>query len=467
MIKFKHSFFLWMLSLTLAFAQQTVSGVVNDDQGIPLPGATILEVGTSNGTTSDFDGNFTIEVSDGASISISFVGYQTFVQSADSDFSLISLSPSNSLDEVVVTSFGITREKKSLGYSQQSVGGEQLVKARETDIANALAGKIAGVQIVGNNSSTFGAGAIRLRGSDDVLYVVDGVRIYAASDINTDNVADISVLKGASATALYGPEGRNGVIIITSKKAKSGEATIELDQSIAVNQLSQLPPFQNEYGGGYSQSFNVFSYDPSIDPAGWASFDGDLYPDFYADESWGPRLDGTLVRHWDSWAPGTSELGVKRPWTQTPNDVDEFYEDAITSNTSLSFSKGADDYNIRALISYIDQNGIIPNSENNVIRFNVNLDYDITDKFKFVTSINVEDRDMLNNPDQNYGNLGSNFNQWWQRQLDFDRLKEYERGGNVVSWNIRGPRDLRPLYWDMPYFHSYENFKNWNKNSSF
>ena len=116
MIKFKHSFFLWMLSLTLAFAQQTVSGVVNDDQGIPLPGATILEVGTSNGTTSDFDGNFTIEVSDGASISISFVGYQTFVQSADSDFSLISLSPSNSLDEVVVTSFGITREKKSLGY---------------------------------------------------------------------------------------------------------------------------------------------------------------------------------------------------------------------------------------------------------------------------------------------------------------------------------------------------------------
>ena len=467
MIKFKHILLLWMMGLAFALAQQTVSGVVTDDQGIPLPGATILEVGTTNGTTSDFDGNFTIEVDTGASISISYVGYQTLVQSADTDFSQISLAQSNALDEVVVTSFGITREKKSLGYSQQSVGGEQLVKARETDIANALAGKIAGVQIVGNNSSTFGAGAIRLRGSDDVLYVVDGVRIYAASDINTDNVADISVLKGASATALYGPEGRNGVIIITSKKAKSGEATIELDQSIAVNQLSQLPPFQNEYGGGYSQSFNVFSYDPSIDPASWASFDGDLYPDFYADESWGPRLDGTLVRHWDSWAPGSPELGVKRPWTQTPNDVDEFYEDAITSNTSLSFSKGAEDYNIRALISYIDQNGIIPNSENNVIRFNVNLDYDITDKFKFVTSINVEDRDMLNNPDQNYGNLGSNFNQWWQRQLDFDRLKEYERGGNVVSWNIRGPRDLRPLYWDMPYFHSYENFKNWNKNSSF
>ena len=116
------------------------------------------------------------------------------------------------------------------------------MKARETDIGNALAGKIAGVQIVGNNSSTFGASQIRLRGSDDVLYVVDGVRIYTPTDINTDNVADISVLKGASATALYGPEGRNGVIIITSKKGTSGKANFEIDQSIAINQLAELPP---------------------------------------------------------------------------------------------------------------------------------------------------------------------------------------------------------------------------------
>jgi TonB-linked SusC/RagA family outer membrane protein len=467
MNNFKYSFLLWILSISFVFAQQTVTGLVTDDQGFPLPGATILEVGTSNGTTTDFDGNFTIEVGDDAFVSISYVGYQTLTLASNADFSKISLSSSNALDEVVVTSFGVTREKKSLGYSQQSVGGDQLTKARETDIANALAGKIAGVQIVGNNSSTFGASAIRLRGSDDVLYVVDGVRIYATSDINTDNVADISVLKGASATALYGPEGRNGVIIITSKKAEKGKAVIELDQSIALNQVSALPEYQNEYGGGYSQSFNVFNYDPAVDPASWASFDGDLYPDFWADESWGPRLDGTLVRHWDSWAPDTPEFGVKRPWSPTPNDVKDFYEDALTSNTTLSFSKAEEDYNIRTAISYIDQNGIIPNSKNNVIRFNLNLSYNITDKFTFITNVNVEDREMLNNPDQGYANLGSNFNQWWQRQLDFDRLKEYERGGNVVSWNIRGPRDPRPLYWDMPYFQSYENYRNWNKNSSF
>ena len=241
MNNFKYSFLLWILSISFVFAQQTVTGLVTDDQGFPLPGATILEVGTSNGTTTDFDGNFTIEVGDDAFVSISYVGYQTLTLASNADFSKISLSSSNALDEVVVTSFGVTREKKSLGYSQQSVGGDQLVKARETDISNALAGKIAGVQIVGNNSSTFGASAIRLRGSDDVLYVVDGVRIYTPNDISTDNVADISVLKGASATALYGPEGRNGVIIITSKTAEKGKAVIELDQSIAVNQLARLP----------------------------------------------------------------------------------------------------------------------------------------------------------------------------------------------------------------------------------
>ena len=233
---------LGILVMQIGFAQQkTITGTITDETGLPLPGATVLEVGTSNGTTTDFDGNFTIEVGDDAFVSISYVGYQTLTLASNADFSKISLSSSNALDEVVVTSFGVTREKKSLGYSQQSVGGDQLVKARETDISNALAGKIAGVQIVGNNSSTFGASAIRLRGSDDVLYVVDGVRIYTPNDINTDNVADISVLKGASATALYGPEGRNGVIIITSKTAEKGKAVIELDQSIAVNQLARLP----------------------------------------------------------------------------------------------------------------------------------------------------------------------------------------------------------------------------------
>ena len=129
-----------LLNLTLGFGQTTISGAVSDDEGIPLPGASIIEEGTSNGTITDFDGNFTLQIGDDSSIVISYVGYENLILQSDADFSQIALIQSNALEEVVVTSFGLTREKKSIGYSQQSVGGEQLVKARETDIGKALAG---------------------------------------------------------------------------------------------------------------------------------------------------------------------------------------------------------------------------------------------------------------------------------------------------------------------------------------
>ena len=457
------------LLVQITFAQQkTVTGKVSDASG-PLPGVTVVVKGTNTGTQTDFDGNYSISAAVGAVLQYSFVGMTTAEKTVGSAnvINVVMTESAQALDEVVITAMGIKRDKKSLGYSQQSVGGEELVKAKETDISNALAGKVAGVQIVGNNSSTFGSSQIRLRGSDNVLYVVDGIKVYTESDINVDNVADISVLKGASATAIYGPEGRNGVVVITSKVAEEGKAQIQIDQSFTMNSVAAMPEYQSEYGGGYSQDFNTFSYNPASDPAEWASFDGHSYPDFWADESWGPRLDGQLVRHWDSWIPGASGFGELRPWVASNNDVESFYEDAMTSNTNLSFSKAGDDYNIRTSLSRIDQNGIIPNSSNLTTRLSINASYDLSDKFTFYTNVNYEDREMKNNPDQNYGNLGSNFNQWWQRQLDFDRLKNYDQGGQIVSWNIRGPRDARPLYWDMPYFHSYENDRNWYKNSTY
>ncbi|WP_347922604.1 SusC/RagA family TonB-linked outer membrane protein [Pontimicrobium sp. SW4] len=454
----------------VSFAQEkTISGTVSDESGMPLPGVNIIVKGTTNGTQTDFDGNYTINASAGDVLTFTYVGLKTVEQTVGSSNTINVTMQEDAalLDEVVVTALGIKREKKSLGYAQQSVGGEELVKAKETDIADALAGKVAGVQIVGNNSSTFGNSSIRLRGQTDLLYVVDGVRVYAISDINPENVADISVLKSGAATALYGPDGRSGAIVITTKTAESGVAQFQIDQAFTINQVTNLPEYQNEYGGGYSQTFNTFTYNPATDPAEWAAFDGQPYPDFWADESWGPRLDGTLVRHWDSWVPGTPEFGELRPWSPSKNDINTFYEDAYTNNTTLSFSKGGEDYNIRTSLTYVEANGIIPNSSNKSTRFALNATYNITEKFEFFANINVEDRDMLNNPDQGYANLGSNFNQWWQRQLDFKRLKRYERNGQVVSWNIRGPRDARPLYWDMPYFHSYENDNNYRKNTYF
>ena len=221
------------LLVQITFAQQkTVTGKVSDTSG-PLPGVTVIVKGTNSGTQTDFDGNYSISASVGDVLQYSFVGMTATEKTVGSSnvMNVTMTESAEALDEVVITAMGIKRDKKSLGYSQQSVGGEELVKAKETDISNALAGKVAGVQIVGNNSSTFGSSSIRLRGSDNVLYVVDGIKVYPESDINVDNIADISVLKGASATAIYGPEGRNGVVVITSKVAEEGKATFQIDQS--------------------------------------------------------------------------------------------------------------------------------------------------------------------------------------------------------------------------------------------
>ena len=457
------------LVVQISFAQEkTVSGTISDNSGA-LPGVSVIIKGTSTGTETDFDGKFSIKAKAGDVLSFSYLGYLTVEKTigTSNTVNVTMKEDANVLDEVVVSALGLRRDKKALGFSQQSVSGDALVKAKETDISNALAGKISGVQIVGNNSSTFGGSQIKLRGETNVLYVVDGIKVYSSTDINTDNVADISVLKGGSATAIYGPDGRNGVIVITTKQAKAGESTVEVDYATTMNSVTNLANFQNEYGGGYSQTFPTFSYDPAKDPASWAAFHGQKIPQYYADESWGPKLDGTMVRHWDSWIPGADTFGELRAWSPTKNDIDSFYDVSLTQNVTAAFNKADEKYSIRTSVSYIEQNGVVPNSKKEQTRIAINAKYDITDKLEVYGNFNYESRFILNNPEQGYANLGSNFKQWWQRQLDFKRLRNYEQSGQIVSWNINGPRDASPLYWDMPYFHSYENLNHQNKNSVF
>ncbi|APZ45068.1 hypothetical protein BW723_01605 [Polaribacter reichenbachii] len=448
--------------------EKTVSGTVSEETG-PLPSVSVSIKGTGKGTETDFDGKFTIIAKPGDILSFSYVGYKTIEKTIGSSsiINVTMIEDSSVLEEIVVTAYGIKREKKSIGYAQQTVKGDAIGKAREMDISNSIAGKISGVQIVGNNSSTFGTSEIKLRGEDNVLYVVDGIRITDITDINPDNVASMSVLKGGSATALYGPDGVNGVVVITTKKGEKGKATFQINHATSFNTVTNLPEYQNEYGGGYSQTFNTFSYDPTIDPVSWAAFDGQKIVEYYADESWGPKLDGTLVRHWDSWIEDSPEFGQLRAWSPTPNDVDHFFSTGITNNTTFSFSKADEDYSIRTSLTYIDQEGVVPNSKQETTRALINTSYKISDKFEIFGNLNYESRGRLNNPDQNYGNLGSNFNQWWQRQLDFSKLREYELNGQVYSWNIKGVRDTAPLYWDMPYFESYENIRNDDKTSFF
>ncbi|MCP9201550.1 SusC/RagA family TonB-linked outer membrane protein [Gramella sp. GC03-9] len=452
----------------LTFAQeQTITGTVTDSDGLPLPGVNVMIKGTSTGTQTDFDGNYSIQANQGDVLVFSFVGLQTAeyaVQAVDV-IDVVMQPDAAQLQEVVVTALGIKREKQSLGYAQQSVDSESLVKAREVSVNNALAGKVAGVQFRGAPSSGFGNSNIRLRGNTDVLYIVDNIKVDNPSDIIVDDIAEMSVLKGAAATALYGPQGRNGVIMITTKQAGKGVSEISINHSSAMENVYLLPEYQNEYGGGYSQDFNVFSYDPSVHPADWAGFDGQLMVEYYADESWGPRMEGQLVRHWDSWIPNTPEFGELRPFSPQPDNVRNFFETGITTNTNLTFQKGGEGYNIRASIAKIDRTGVIPNSERNTVQGSVNATLDITDKLTGFVNVNYQDRRTSNYPNNGYGNIASNFNQWWQRQLDIDRLRDYRRNGQVVSWNLNSPTNLQPLYWDSPFFDPYENLNPQDKNA--
>lgn len=452
----------------LTFAQEkTVSGTVTDQDGLPLPGVNIVVEGTTSGTQTDFDGNYSINASVGQALLFTYIGQREvrMAVGASNTLNVRMEEDAQALEEVVVTAaLGITREQKSLGFSAQKVGGDNLIKARDTDVNNALAGKVSGVQFLGAPSSDFRESSIRLRGNTNVLFIVDNIKVGATTDINPDDIADMTVLKGLTATALYGPEGRNGAIVITTRKAKSGQATITINQNASLENVYLLPEYQNEYGGGYSQEFPIFSYNPAQHPASWAAFDGQRMVEYYADESWGPRMDGTLVRHWDSWIEGDPEFGQLRPFSPNPNNVKDFYKTGMTNRTNLTFLKGGDGYSVRSSITRTDREGVMPNTKRTQYDFSNNADLNLSEKFKMYSNFSVQVRKTKNFAALGYGSLGSNFNQWWQRQVDIDGLRNYRRNGQIVSWNMNGPTNPRPLYWDSPFFLLEESVNNQDKN---
>lgn len=459
---------LLVLFVQIGFAQElTVTGTVTDANGLPIPGVNVLVKEGNAGTQTDFDGNYSIEVVPGETLVFSFVGLETteYVVANNTIIDVQMKTDAAMLNEVIVTALGITREKQSIGFSQQTVAGESLSKTRETDINNSLAGKVAGVQFQGNPSSGFQNASIRLRGDTGVLYIVDNIKVGASSDINTDDVAEMTVLKGAAATALYGPDGINGVIVITTKKAKAGQSFIKINHSTSMEEVALLPDYQDEYGGGYSQDFDVFTFNPAVHPESWAGFNGDLMVQYYADESWGPKMDGTPVRHWDSWFPGTPEFGEVRPFSPSPNNIKDFYRNGITNNTNVSYSKGGEDYSIRTSLSRVERESVLPGADQTQIQATMNATAQLTDRLEGYANMSYINRSTTNYIGNGYGNLGSNFNQWWQRQLEMDRLEDYRRNGEVVSWNLRGPTNTRPLYWDSPYLTTNEGQSPQEKNA--
>lgn len=481
-----------LLCSVLAFAQtRTVTGTVRDAQGNPVPFATVMVTGTKTAVTSDENGNFSINVPENGRLDVSATGFGTQTISVTGNTVSPSLTRTEGqMQEVVVTALGIRREKKALGYSVQSVEGEDLTIAKSTDVSNSLAGKVAGVQLQGSPSSSFDNANILIRGVTGLgpqspIFVVDGT-ITDQSAIIMDNVESLSVLKGPAATALYGQRAGNGVVVITSKKGSRRKSTgVELNLGITRENLSVLPPYQNQYAGGYSsaymsknslgagylddQGYYIFNYDPNVHPTSWASFQGQRMLEYGADESWGPKIDGSLYRPYYSWYPG-EDFGTLVPMTAQPDNVKNFFQNGYNANNSIAFTSGAENYNFRLTYGNQNRSLIIPGAKRDQHQLGINGSYDIGRLLNLSTDMTYTTARTKGQPLEGYRldglNVTQNFNQWFQRQLDFERMKNYRQpDGSLNSWNIGDPNATgdfsqysKPQYWDNPYFVIKENY---------
>lgn len=478
-------------SLNMALAQTTtVTGKITDAKGAPVESATVKEKGTSNATTADANGLFKITVKQNAVLQISATGFASFEVSA-AKASKITLQESvDNLSEVVVTALGVKREKKALGYSVQEVKGENLTIAKSTDVSTSLAGKVAGIQVVGSPSSAFDNGSILIRGvtglgPQEPIFVVDGT-ITNQAGVLMDNVENLSVLKGPAATALYGQRAANGAIVITTKRGTRKKFSgVEVNLGATFEKIALLPPYQNEYAGGYSSAYTnknslgagylddkgyyIFNYDPTVHPASWASFQGQKMLEYGADESWGPKIDGSQYRAYWSWYPG-KEFGQLTPMVAQPNNVKDFFQTGLNLNNSVAFTSGGESHNFRLTYGNQQRTLVVPNANRDQHQISLNGSFDVGKKMTISTDVTYTTYATKGAPAEGYDlsglNVTQNFNQWFQRQLDMERMKQYRQpDGSLNSWNIGDPNATGdfstygiPQYWDNPYFVVNENY---------
>lgn len=396
-----------------------IHGVITDDKGQPLSGATILVKGTQVGTKSDANGSFSINAGPGSTLVVSFVGFESTEVKVDNRTNItVQLKPAVSVsDEVVVTALGIKREAKSLTYSTQAVNPKNLSEARELNVLTSLEGKVAGLSI---SSSSGGVGTgvrVVLRGNRSIdgdsqpLYVIDGVISADPTTISPDNIASINVLKGANASALYGSLAQNGVIIIETKKG-----TVGTHVSISQTFMKQTPygffPFQNEYGQGYG---GVYSKS--------------------ADASWGPKMTGQMV---DAWSLDPVDADKQYAFLPQPNNRKDAFQQGYNSATNLTASMGSE--NLQAFFSYTytDGKGIVPN--NDLKRHNVSarITGKLTSKLSLDSKIEFMQQETDNrtdgypNPIEQIYNMPANI-----RTQDLMHYSFQDANGNTIQnyWN--------------------------------
>ncbi len=440
---------LLLTSIMAVFAQNVeVRGRVSDANG-PIPNATVQEKGTKNIVQADASGVYSIRVKSGAKLIISAVGYQTLEVDASETYMNISLvnKPDELQEVLITTAFGVKKSQRITPFSSQVIKAEQLNVIRQPNLNNALAGKVAGVQFRGQSSAKLNdQGFLRIRGGGSLsdvgpIYVVDGT-LTNSFDINPDDVEDITVLKGANATALFGSRAVNGAIVVTTKKGGGKKGLgIEVNQGVTFDRAAYLPNYQNEYGGG-DGDFLTFNYAAGM-PAEWQALNGKKFRDFTDDASWGPKMDGSEYIPWYAFIPGHSRSGQTASFNPQPDNVRDFWNTGVTNNTNVSLSQNnGQGQTLR--VSYSNQSikGLIPNSKS--VRHNLFTAFSMEMGKYFVAGANLtytNQRIEGEFVDGYANNSSGNFTQWFHRDLDMGIMKELSGLktpiGTFASWNFR------------------------------
>jgi len=450
----------------LAFAQRSVSGTVRNERGEPIPFATVTEVGKTNATQADANGAFFIRVAEGAQLRITASGHQpqTVTVSGNTVTATLTATEAQLSEVVVSTAFGIKRSQRLTPYSAQTVNREQLAIIPQTNVNSALAGKVAGAQFRGQSPIKLNdQGTLRLRGggglTGDVgaLYVVDGTPV-ASFDLNPDDIQDVTVLKGANATALFGERARGGAVVITTRKGgQRGTAGIEVNQGITFDRVYILPEYQNLYAGGAVEELQKFSWRQGM-PQEWRALDGAYFHDFRDDASWGPRMVGQQYAPWYAWIPGHADYGKTVPLLPQPDNSRDFWNTGFTNVTNVSFSKAGQGYSTRVSYTYNGITGMLPNSRANKNTLFTSASVDLSSRFTLAATINFVNYNIVGEFNDAYSNQSTgSFNSWFHRNLDMNKMKELRRLrtpiGTLASWNMAqnpssGSTDLyKGNYW--------------------
>ncbi|MEN2413615.1 SusC/RagA family TonB-linked outer membrane protein [Flavobacterium mesophilum] len=425
----------------------------------PVIGASVNIKGTTHGVVTDLDGKFFFQTGQKFpyTLIISYLGYKKAEVVVQKNAVVIDLEQEqNALSEVVVTALGITKEKKSLGYTTQSLKGKDLANTKETNFLNSLTGKLAGVRIT-NSQGDMGSSRIIIRGETSIagnnqpLFVVDGVPVdnsqlnfggatrdfrNAIADLNPQDIETLTVLKGPNAAALYGSRAAHGVVLITTKSGKNQKGLgISVSSGITISQVSTLPAFQNSYGQG---SNGKFSY---VDGKGGGVNDG-------VDESWGPKLDGRLI-------PQFYSNGEAVPFVAHPNNVKDFFNTGLTYDNSVSVAKSDEKSDFRLGVNNQKQLGTVPNSEINKTNFTINTNYEISKNIKVGVNANYIVTDAPQLPGGPSGGRAAGVMLqflWFGRQVDINELNN--------DWT----RNWNNSYYSNPYWNAYYNTTSQQRN---